>query len=804
VILKRLLSIAAWLVLTLAAPAMAQPAVAQAPIQPSAQPSPAPRRGAVVDARLDKDEAQLRALRSSGRSKALDDATLKAHLAAIPPIQADLADALSTLTPRLEDTQARLAELGAAPAAGQPPEAADIAVNRARLARMQQNLDGYSKRARLMTVEAGQLSDSLTERLQQNFSTRLWARSRSILNPTLWRDFAVNLPGDLQRLGDAVAVQAGQVTGVTVSSILLLVLAFGLLAPARFVLGRLGRRWSTRVVPSSSLRKSALALWLVVVGTVTPLWAGLALRQALAAVAVLTPIMDSLATAFITTLVFAAMFEALGRSLLSPGRASWRLAPIPDAVVDRLAPYPAVVGVAIGLVGFVSQANDILGASGPTSEASDCLSVLIELVAVGCGLAMLGRARSAQAANEGEAVAKSRLPWILAAFAAWLALAAALLAVTAGYLAFATFVMREMVWIAMVLASLFLLMRFVDDLCQAMFSAEGRLGRLFETAIGLSDNALEQIGVLLSGLLRLGLMLFGWAAIVAPFGASVRDIFGRITSTEVVFKLGQLSISPGVIFGAATVFAIGLGVTRVIRGWLEITYLPKTRIDVGVRTSITAGLTYLGALIAVLMTCAYLGLSLDKIALFASALSVGIGFGLQAVIGNFVSGLILLAERPVKVGDWIAIGDLEGDVRRINIRATEIEMADRSKLIVPNSDLISKTVRNVTQGGALGRVKIVLRVGNEADPAAIRDLLLVRLKGHAEVLGEPAPGVYLTDVPDGALEFTALANVASARHAFRIKSELLFQMVADLRAADVKLSNSSPVIQFAGAPIDPA
>jgi small-conductance mechanosensitive channel len=137
-------------------------------------------------------------------------------------------------------------------------------------------------------------------------------------------------------------------------------------------------------------------------------------------------------------------------------------------------------------------------------------------------------------------------------------------------------------------------------------------------------------------------------------------------------------------------------------------------------------------------------------------------------------------------------------VRRINIRATEIEMGDRSKLIVPNSDLISKTVRNVTRGGALGQVKIVLKVANDADALEVRDLLLDRIKAHGEVLREPGAGVYLTAVPDGALEFTCVAMVASARHAFRIKSELLFAMVAALKDRGVRLASPNTVIRLAG------
>jgi small-conductance mechanosensitive channel len=115
-------------------------------------------------------------------------------------------------------------------------------------------------------------------------------------------------------------------------------------------------------------------------------------------------------------------------------------------------------------------------------------------------------------------------------------------------------------------------------------------------------------------------------------------------------------------------------------------------------------------------------------------------------------------------------------------------MGDRSKLIVPNSDLISKTVRNVTHGGALGQVKIVLRVADDADAAEVRALFLSQLAAHPGVLREPPPGVYLTSVANGALEFTALAAVATARQAFAIRSDLLFAMVAELKAMGVKLA----------------
>jgi small-conductance mechanosensitive channel len=800
-IFARLLAVFAWAALTAAA---SGPASAQSQ---SAPPFVAARPGAVMDARLDNAESRLRAIQLAIRDRSSDDAALQAQQAALGPIQADLADALSSLSPRLQNVRMRLAQLGPAPSAGQPPEAPDVAQARARLLKFQKALDDNSKRARLLSVEASQLSDSLAQRLRRNFSARLWTHTRSVFDPTLWGDFAAALPQDLHRASDAIALQAGQAAtatarGVTkVWSAVLATLGLLVLVPARILLGRLGRRWSVTRIPNSGLRKSALALWLSLVDGLTPPLAGLLLYAALSGVVRLTPAADGLAQAFIAALLYAATIDALGRSLLSPGRPSWRLAPVPDAFADRLAMFPAIIGAAVGLVSFLSRASELLGTSQPASEAIRCLGVVIQLLGVGAALAW---ARRSPPGQEEPREVRSRLPWVLAAVAAWLALGAALIAVMVGYVAFAAFIMRELIWIAMVLASLFLLMRFVDDLCETLFAPRHALSRLIAAGTGLSDRALEQIGILLSGVLRLGLMVFGWMAIVAPFGASARDILARATSTEMVFKLGQISISPGLIFGGAVVFAAGLLITRIVRGWLETTYLPKTRIDVGLRTSITVGLTYVGGLIALVTTCAYLGLNLDKIALFAGALSVGIGFGLQAVIGNFVSGLILLAERPVKVGDWISIGDQEGDVRRIRIRATEIELGDRSKLIVPNSDLVSKTVRNVTSGGALGQVKIVLRVANDADAGEVRNLLLEQLAAHPGVLREPPPGVFLTNVPDGALEFTALGAVASARQAFGIKSDLLFAMTAALKASGMRLATPSTSIQLTAPPADEA
>ncbi len=778
--------------LTFASPALAQGVTA--PAATSAQ-------TALAQARAD-----LRAAAAGVTSRALSDEDIEARLATIPPIQARLAAVASSLGPRVEDLQARQAQLGAPASPGSPAEDPRTVQTRRDLAQRLASLTADLQDARLLILTADQISATLSDRLRANFSARLWTRTRSVLDPGLWRDFAAALPNDLARLTRAVGDEMTQTASVAriarsvTIGVAALIISLFLLGPGRVILNRVGYRRAARAGGEARLRRIVLALWLVLVAVAAPLLAGLLLRAVLTQIDAMTPDVDRVTALLVQAAVFAALLGGLGRALLSPGRPEWRLAPVPEDVVRRLAPFPGLIGLAAGLASFVGGLDTILGASLASRVAGDCLAVITELAAVGGALAAVGRARVAQRAREptgpSAADSESRLPWVLATLAAWFAVGAALAAMVVGYLALASFLMREAVWIAAILALLFLLLRLADDLFPSLLSPGAPLGSTLETALGLSHGTMDQLGVLLSGVTRLVLLLLAWAAVLAPFGASLEDVFQRFTATDFVVRLGLVSISPGAILGGIALFLLGLAITRAVRRWLEVRYLPKTALDVGLRTSLAAGVTYVGALLAILVAFAYLGLSVAQIALFASALSVGIGFGLQSIISNFVSGLILLAERPVRVGDWIAIGDLEGDVRKINARATEIEMTDHSRLIVPNSDLVSKTVRNITHAGAMGRVKIVLKVDAAADPAEVRDILMARLTAHPKVVKSPAVAVYMTDVRDAAMEFTAFAYLISPRLVYGVKSELLFQIVPDLKAAGIALASASTVVNL--------
>ncbi|PLZ00027.1 hypothetical protein CY652_23240, partial [Burkholderia sp. WAC0059] len=196
-----------------------------------------------------------------------------------------------------------------------------------------------------------------------------------------------------------------------------------------------------------------------------------------------------------------------------------------------------------------------------------------------------------------------------------------------------------------------------------------------------------------------------------------------------------------------------------------------------------------------LLTLSALGVRWDNLAWIVSALSVGIGFGLQEIVKNFISGLILLTERPVKVGDMVSISGVEGDIRRINVRATEIRLSDRSTVIVPNSQLISQNLRNVTGNGThQGVTTLTLTFPLDIDPEQVRDLLLGAYVAHTSILEHPAPSVSFSQLTPAGITLSVTGYVHSPRITDSTKSDLLFAILKRLRAAGIPLSNPQTVM----------
>ena len=206
-------------------------------------------------------------------------------------------------------------------------------------------------------------------------------------------------------------------------------------------------------------------------------------------------------------------------------------------------------------------------------------------------------------------------------------------------------------------------------------------------------------------------------------GARFLECRGNLKAAFFGFQVGGVTISLSTIAIALALFIAGFVATRAVQNWLDTHYLPHTGLDIGLSNSIRTIFGYVGVVIAGMVALSQLGFSLEKLTIVAGALSVGIGFGLKSIVENFVSGLILLWERPIRVGDWIVIGNEQGTVKRINVRATEIETFDRASLIIPNAEFISGRVKNWVHADRTARIIIPVNVDYKADPTKCRSFL---------------------------------------------------------------------------------
>ncbi|MDN5849577.1 MAG: mechanosensitive ion channel [Nitrococcus sp.] len=252
-------------------------------------------------------------------------------------------------------------------------------------------------------------------------------------------------------------------------------------------------------------------------------------------------------------------------------------------------------------------------------------------------------------------------------------------------------------------------------------------------------------------------------------------------------QIGTISISLGAILLAILVLIIGLLVTNLIRHWLTNRVLPNTRLDIGARNSIASATSYLGVAIALLIAISTMGVDFSSLALVAGALSVGIGFGLQNVVQNFVAGLLMLIERPIKVGDWVVVGTTEGTVKRIAVRATEIETFDRSSVFVPNSEFISSPVTNWTHQNRLARLIVPVRVAYGSDTKAVAAILLRCAKAHRCILRYPAPAAYFLAFGDFSLNFELRCYVNDTDYYLQAISELHFAIDKAFRQEGIEI-----------------
>lgn len=746
-----------------------------------------PASPAEVDSMLAGARKQLDDIRKRVPDET-DDAELVKQRGDALDIQSKADATADALTPQLTSVAARLSELGAPPAGAK--EAPDVAAQRTQLEKNSRALDAQIKLARLLSVDAAQTAEQISGLRRTQFQARLGERRDSFLSGQFWAEFREEFPGDLERL---VALRDDLVTAVGQTpkwGWLLLATAAALVVALRVWIGRVLLRLTATRVPPGRLRRSFLAVALLTLAVATPGIIALLAHVGLDWNSQLSESTGALLANLVVTVCFGGYVSGLGYALLSANRPSWRLPPISDKVAHRLRWLPGALGVLVVMIWLAERLPVLLNASLTTTITLTGIVAVFVMVTMAVALS-IGRRLRRRALRE-EAPPPPPFWTSLLLTATGTVLLISLASLLAGYVAFGSFLTKQVLWVVIVLASAYLLAVLIEDGFSTLLGTSHR-----DDSEGPSLR--DQAAVLLSGVGRVAVALLAIILLLAPFGEGPMDLLQRFDQLRKGLAIGEAQIRPGAVLQALMVLGLSLLGVKMLKRWLSNRYLPTTELDPGMQLSAATLFGYAGFVLAVALSLSAAGIGLERVAWIASALSVGIGFGLQAVVQNFVSGLILLAERPVKVGDWVSLGGVEGDILRINVRATEIQMGDRSTVIVPNSEFVTKTVRNVTRSNPLGLVQIKLPLPLSTDAQRVRELILQAFADHEDVLETPAPNVFLDGIEGGNLIFNAKGYISSPRSAYGVRSALLFTVLQRLHDAGLEVS-SPPTMLLASPP----
>ncbi|WP_368413147.1 mechanosensitive ion channel family protein [Dongia sp.] len=699
----------------------------------------------------------------------------------------------------LQSVSAELQSLGPAPIEGSPPEDSKVATTRASLTKRQAELDGCISQAQLAIVRAQNLAATLGVHEQGQRTAFILKRLPAPLKPTVWVDGWQQM---LAAVDDTLAapqswwrvIAAEGMEGVVLIGGSLL-LGFTLLLAWRLHLF-LRRRWG----PNPAIEEPSHARRILAAGAMAasdiliPCIFLLALWRIVDwAVPVATDFFTQLVGGGAMNLVAFLLVSGLARATLSPHLPNWRVIPVTPQGAQQIANKVTLLAIMVALFNMIylmGTKEDPVAADAFTA----CNAFLRDLVVGSIALSLLRREYWAapDARLAGIMGLVRRFLIFVACLSPMLSLAgyaylseAVLIAVTA------TLVIVGIAWLlrSVMLESLSLLLG-------SEVTDEGAAAPGASNAFRLSFWARLLVETVL--------WLPAFYLLLLSYGLSPSLLNLIINRAVSGVQVGQVTLSLSEIVLALIVLVAGLFIVGRVKRWLSDQVLPTTSFDIGLQNSVAAGFGYVASLIVITLAVVTLGIDLSSVAIIAGALSVGIGFGLKTVVENFVAGILILIERPIKVGDWIVVGGTEGIVKRISVRSTEVETFDNASVIFPNSELISNAVVNWTLRDRVVRIVISMRVVPGSDTKLVRDLLLDCARQQRRVCAEPAPTVLFKKIVDLGLEFELRCFVIDTAYVNQVTSDLNFAIDNSFRAHGVDIAHTASVVRPRLDPTAPA
>ena len=689
----------------------------------------------------------------------------------------------------------RLAALGPAPAEGEPAESPDISAQRAGINEQIAELESRIKQIGLVAARALELDSRLSAHAREQTVEEILKPYPLPVAPST---VAIAVPELFAQSGQLVKAPIawwGSLSPAERRHILLnrLMLGLGLAVAIGWALRRLllrafGRD-PQRQEPSYTRRVVAAVAEGLADGLIPALILGGILARVASRAGMDSGLFRDMVMAFCISAMIFVLSWAFSRAALAPDLPGWRLENIAPESAKRLTR-------AISLLAAVYAINLFLVRSTRSLTISDELASLYELVSSVLETALIiyltrrtlwshsGPKTVPADADDVDTPPDSRRSqfWRLVRIAVRAIAGAAIVAAIIGYAGLTAYLMNNLLATGVVGGLLFLARGLLRELIGALLRSP-----LAQSRLGIRHRARRLLKFWLRAALDFVILLIGLLIVLPIWGVPARDMLSWTSAALQGFTIGNVTISVTDALIGIGVFAGVLIATRMLQRLLSDRVLPQTTLDSGVQNSLSAGFGYLGLILAAALAVSAIGLDLSNVALIAGALSVGIGFGLQNVVNNFVSGLILLVERPIKVGDWIVASGHEGYVKRINVRATELETFQRASVIIPNSELISTSVVNFTHKNKLGRVEVKVGVAYGSDVEKVMQIMRDCLVADPRIAEWPEPYVLFRSFGDSALDFEGRGYLLDVEAILSVSSDYRVALAKAFSEHDIEI-----------------